>query len=112
MIRSIDYQRLSALVARRSAGDYVESAIAQKRRRPSGKTSRRRGIQHFDLDANSGRGKPLGLRSIPPRDLSEAGPLETPDTIDRCPADHESEDDPAADLHRKLFHNATVSGKM
>jgi hypothetical protein len=112
MIRPIDDERLSALFTRRSAGHYVESAIAQKHRRPSGETSRRRCIQYFDLDANSGRGKSLRLGSIPPRDLTGARLLETPSTIDRGPADYEGEDDPAAHLHRKLFHNATVSGKM
>jgi len=55
MPRAIDDRRLSARLRRRSNGNYVEPAIAEKQGRATSETFRRCRVEHLDLDARARR---------------------------------------------------------
>jgi hypothetical protein len=55
MPRAIDDRRFRARLRRRSNGDYVEPAIAEKQSRPASETFRRRRVENLDLDARARR---------------------------------------------------------
>jgi hypothetical protein len=111
MIRAVEYDSFRTLLRRCPDSYDVESAVAQKHGRLMRKPADPGRVQHLDFDSGSGGNdvrRPF--RRLTDRQLL-AGAVTPPQEESRT-RQHESEKDPPADLHLRLFQSATVSGKM